>query len=149
MQNNVDLTVDKFNKINVCSLQLICFLGLSLTCVSIVRAVVCTVSCSVKSYITFMATETLQMDILLNIKLKQNRCHGKTEPTASSADQLLNQKHYCLISVILPPIVMHLAAEATKHGTSIALMMNPSTNLQRECVPSKRKLNQCVFIDQR
>lgn len=26
MQNNVDLTVDKFNKINVCSLQLICFL---------------------------------------------------------------------------------------------------------------------------
>lgn len=32
------------------------------------------------------------MDILLNIKLKQNRCHGKTEPTASSADQLLNQK---------------------------------------------------------
>ncbi|CAN6895002.1 unnamed protein product [Brassica oleracea] len=83
----------------------------------------------------------------------QNRAHGLfCRPTPKPKGiQFLNFfiKHYCLISVILPPIVMHLAAEATKHGTSIALMMNPSTNLQRECVPSKRKLNQCVFIDQR
>ncbi|KAF2557144.1 hypothetical protein F2Q68_00018196 [Brassica cretica] len=71
MQNNVDLTVDKFNKIN----------GLSLTCVSIVRAVVCTVSCSLKSYITFMATETPDGH-LVEYQAKteqmpwQNRAHG-------------------------------------------------------------------------
>lgn len=51
--------------------------------------------------------------------------------------------------MILPPIVMHLAAEVTKHGRSIALMMNPSTNPKRGCVPSRRKFNECVCIDQR
>ncbi|KAJ0234182.1 hypothetical protein HA466_0277090 [Hirschfeldia incana] len=71
MQNNVDLTVDRYNKIN----------GLSLTCGNIVRAVVCRVSCSVKSYITFMARETTDGD-LVEYQAKteqmpwQKRAHG-------------------------------------------------------------------------
>ena len=58
-----------------------CQQGLSLTCVSIVKAVVCTVSCSVKSYITFMARETPDGD-LVEYQAKteqmpwQNRAHG-------------------------------------------------------------------------
>ncbi|CAH8356683.1 unnamed protein product [Eruca vesicaria subsp. sativa] len=54
MQNNVDLTLKKYNKIN----------GLSLTCAYIVRAVICTISRSLKSYITFMARETPDGDLV-------------------------------------------------------------------------------------
>ncbi|CAH8356604.1 unnamed protein product [Eruca vesicaria subsp. sativa] len=54
MQNNVDVTVNKYNKIN----------GLSLACACIVRAVICTISCSLKSYITFMARETPDGDLV-------------------------------------------------------------------------------------
>ncbi|KAL0900769.1 hypothetical protein Bca101_084730 [Brassica carinata] len=71
MQNNVDVAVDKYNKIN----------GLSLTCAYIVRAVVWRVSGSVKSYITFMARVTPDGD-LVEYQAKteqmpwQKRAHG-------------------------------------------------------------------------
>ncbi|KAJ4893014.1 Cystatin/monellin superfamily protein [Raphanus sativus] len=72
MQNNVDLTLHKYNKIN----------GLSLTCANIVRAVVCRVSGSVKSYITFMARETPDAEDLIEYQAKteqmpwQKRAHA-------------------------------------------------------------------------